>query len=774
MKKNMILILLFILFLNAYAQEWTYQEDFLVNIEPYTNGPHGVVVTPDDKIWIGWHGYTDFIIKNNGDTVKTCPILIYEPDGTLVKKIQFLTYNNVTDTLVNWCRGMSLDNNGNVLYTAWDKLWRINYKTYEAMNKVVPEVDMALTEAACDENGYIYLTHVIPDGKPLYIFDQNFVLYDYVDEAVYSLQRSIVTSPDGKDVYVGKIYGGENNDNNGIIHYHSDSGPGGTYSKVDSFHTHIWGQCLDWDRSGLLWVGSYWDIAPYDSSGWYAMDPAQNFKIVNHIGQNVGMDPGEGPQPPSGGTYYAPRGAAWSTDGHYMYTADFDGNVVKKWYNPNPEVSSIQLSIGIFNAYPGDTIQIPLNVTFNTHWSFSSTQIDINGFQGKLEFLDVNDDSCIVGNAGWTTEVNSTDSLLKIASAGSQNINESGILLWLVFAIPDTADSGFVPINIKESIFNTGSIPTYSTSGGVNITPFTIKYGDVDLNDTVQSYDASLILKYLVDLTELSKYQSMNANVSMDSTISGLDATLILQYVVGIIDTLPYDGSNQNFIPTGDINMADQEVTPGDTVEVPLYLENGSNIFSFEGNLTFDPSKLTFNKFVWSSLLNDFTTEVNEIDGTIKFAGAGAQKDGNEGIFGKAIFAVNTNFELDSTIVRLKKLRWNEAEVQTDVAQAILFNITSIKHSLSIKPQQFELNQNYPNPFNPITTIKYALPKGGKVKLEVFNLLGQKVTTLVNGFKQAGYHQVTFDGSGLPSGEYYYRLQTDKGFVQTRKFVLLK
>lgn len=89
-------------------------------------------------------------------------------------------------------------------------------------------------------------------------------------------------------------------------------------------------------------------------------------------------------------------------------------------------------------------------------------------------------------------------------------------------------------------------------------------------------------------------------------------------------------------------------------------------------------------------------------------------------------------------------------------------------------PQEFTLFQNFPNPFNPTTTIRYALPKASKVKLEVFNVLGQKVAILLNSRKPAGYHQVTFNANGLPSGIYVYRLSTENGFVQTRKMILLK
>ena len=91
-----------------------------------------------------------------------------------------------------------------------------------------------------------------------------------------------------------------------------------------------------------------------------------------------------------------------------------------------------------------------------------------------------------------------------------------------------------------------------------------------------------------------------------------------------------------------------------------------------------------------------------------------------------------------------------------------------------IIPLETYLYQNYPNPFNPITAIRFALPRISNVKLEVYNLLGQKVVTLVNGRKAAGYHQVTFNGSRLPSGVYYYRLVTDRGGMQIRKMVLLK
>jgi phosphodiesterase/alkaline phosphatase D-like protein len=88
-------------------------------------------------------------------------------------------------------------------------------------------------------------------------------------------------------------------------------------------------------------------------------------------------------------------------------------------------------------------------------------------------------------------------------------------------------------------------------------------------------------------------------------------------------------------------------------------------------------------------------------------------------------------------------------------------------------PDSYSLGQNYPNPFNPVTTIRYGLPQRSMVNLTLFNALGQQVRQLVSGEQEAGFHDVKFDGSGLASGVYFYRVRAGS-FVESRKLILLK
>lgn len=122
------------------------------------------------------------------------------------------------------------------------------------------------------------------------------------------------------------------------------------------------------------------------------------------------------------------------------------------------------------------------------------------------------------------------------------------------------------------------------------------------------------------------------------------------------------------------------------------------------------------------------------------------------------------------SLLKLPELKQMKAKTP-DPRFAILINPQN--SGVDEIPTEITLNQNFPNPFNPSTVISYQLPTSSEVRVDVFDMVGRRIATLVNEEVQAGRHTVNFDGSALSSGVYMYRLQAN-GSVFTRKLTLIK
>ena len=109
---------------------------------------------------------------------------------------------------------------------------------------------------------------------------------------------------------------------------------------------------------------------------------------------------------------------------------------------------------------------------------------------------------------------------------------------------------------------------------------------------------------------------------------------------------------------------------------------------------------------------------------------------------------------------------------ESDFSNSATLIPTDVKKNEEI-PKEYSLSQNFPNPFNPTTVINYQVPVQSNVVLKVYDTHGSEAATLVNGNRQPGFYQVSFDGSKLASGVYFYRLQT-KNFMDTKKLLLVK
>ena len=123
---------------------------------------------------------------------------------------------------------------------------------------------------------------------------------------------------------------------------------------------------------------------------------------------------------------------------------------------------------------------------------------------------------------------------------------------------------------------------------------------------------------------------------------------------------------------------------------------------------------------------------------------------------------VESNVVSGNYFYRLKQIDFDGT---VNYSNELSINITA--------PTDFTLEQNYPNPFNPTTTIKYSVPELSYVTLKVFDVLGQEIITLINEEKPAGTYEIEFVVTVLPSGIYFYKLQTED-FFETKKMLLLK
>jgi hypothetical protein len=119
-----------------------------------------------------------------------------------------------------------------------------------------------------------------------------------------------------------------------------------------------------------------------------------------------------------------------------------------------------------------------------------------------------------------------------------------------------------------------------------------------------------------------------------------------------------------------------------------------------------------------------------------------------------------------------------EIKRMLDIAKAITQPVYQPEEDKAISstssvPPEYGLSANYPNPFNPVTKILYSLPEDIRVSLKIYNILGQEVKTLVDEVQVAGIKSVSFNSADLPSGVYFYRLQTNK-FTGVKKMLITK
>lgn len=317
---------------------------------------------------------------------------------------------------------------------------------------------------------------------------------------------------------------------------------------------------------------------------------------------------------------------------------------------------------------------------------------------------------------------------------------------------------------------------------GVNYTPFngggaaSPVLGDVSLNGKVQSFDASVILQHTALLETMNPTQLAVADVSGNGDVSPLDASYILQYVVGLIDVFPVELMSkvrQDVLASLNVEgislkLSELNKLSENQFAVNLELSNTKGLYAFDISLSYPDEALTVEEIRIGDFISDAAVSTNISQaGKVFISVASGTSFKGSGSIAELIISTQKNEVSTISIDRFfaNEIDYTEAAEQEE----ILLNL----------PDEFELYQNYPNPFNPTTTIGFNLAENNvKVHLIIYNVLGQKVKTLVNEVYQAGRYRAVWDGTndaGMPvsTGVYIYRIQAGD-IVQSKKLTFIK
>ena len=344
------------------------------------------------------------------------------------------------------------------------------------------------------------------------------------------------------------------------------------------------------------------------------------------------------------------------------------------------------------------------------------------------------------------------------------------------------------PGGTGQSVSNDVDYDPFLTNGTMN--PIA---GDVSLNGKIQAFDASMILKHVVNPAgpdALNDIQQRVADVSNNGLIQAYDASLVLQYVVDGIRVFPSElqkilanpAAFKNMkkiialqkVESGQIIISDIKANRGDVADIPVKIENVEGMTSSQLTLQYDRSHVNISSIrtVDTAENRTFAYYDDKEKGEIYIALAGSEVMCSEGNILLISFNISEDIRGDVTSpLVIKKFLANETDL-TEFAKSGNIQITGT-------PVSYALSQNYPNPFNPSTTIKYQVPEDVHVAISIYNSLGQLVRTLVNETQSAGKYEVVWDstddnGIRVSSGVYIYRMRAGDTFIHTRKLLFIK
>lgn len=315
-------------------------------------------------------------------------------------------------------------------------------------------------------------------------------------------------------------------------------------------------------------------------------------------------------------------------------------------------------------------------------------------------------------------------------------------------------------------------------SGTVDYRPYLvgrngILLGDVTINGTISAFDASKILLHVVGLDILTGNNLAAGDVTGNGTVSSMDASLVLQYVVGIITGFPGQGK---IVAPEPQNMLALDYEDSDAfTDITYNHKGGFDFYGAEMELILPAGTVDRVEWTNSAFSDHIELNYNQVGDTLRIAMASAKPIRKSGDLGdiRLIYSDESTASSVSEQIKYHKFAANEV----DLTEFVNENFTTSENETLI-PEEFALNQNYPNPFNPSTNISYQLPADAKVQVQVYNMLGQLVQTLVDDNQKAGVYNLRWDASTFSSGTYLLRIEVqgedNQNYSQIRKMLLIK
>lgn len=433
----------------------------------------------------------------------------------------------------------------------------------------------------------------------------------------------------------------------------------------------------------------------------------------------------------------------------------------------------VRLRIAWVEAFPGDTVQVPITISQVTNLGVTSCDLTISYPADDLEFVEVSiPEYSLPYQAGWMLYYDDLGGALRTTVWGETSLEGAGLLAMMTFILDEDAMPGGVwNLAFVDALLNNGAIEVTTSDGGIVFSADSLLYGDVNLSGNVSLLDVSLLFDYLVGETTLNQLQQLLAEVSAQAGITAYDGALITQYCFGQFELFPVEGGSIEMSAEGRLLLPALSTYAGDELEVTVEIENAINVSAAEIEMILGGAPVELiginipDERVWFSRYGGM------------YPGFDICLGGNEALNGHQDI-LHMIFQVPDTAggmfsIQLTNIMLNETEITEDVYQEFEIHGSASPDVSMAVAEEFAFAPAHPNPFNPVTKLFFTLPRNCEVSLKIYNPLGQVVDVLESGVLPAGGHQRCWNASQFPSGLYIAELIAGNN-RQYQKLLLVK